>query len=65
MKQKALAHTMTNGELYRYAWIAVRIAIENTQKWRTPDAKELARLQAQEKELNRLMQKSFLAELEN
>lgn len=62
-KRTALAQTMTNGELYRYAWAAVREAIENTEKWETPDEVEIARLKAREKELKGLMEESFLAGL--
>lgn len=57
---KNLAQTMTNGELYRYAWVAVKKAIENAEKWEKPDAKEIARLKAQEEELNKLMKSSFV-----
>lgn len=61
---KNLAQTMTDGELYRYAWVAVKKAIENVKKREKPDAEEIARLKAQEKELNELMKSSFTAGLE-
>jgi len=57
-----LTKTMTNGELYRYAWAAVRTSIENAQKWDPLDEAEIARLQRQEKELCELMNQSFLRE---
>lgn len=53
-----LARTMTNGDLYRFAWAAVRQAIANTRKWKEPDEEEIRRLQVQEKELKELMEKS-------
>lgn len=61
---KNLAQTMTDGELYRYAWVAVKKAIENVEKREKPDAEEIARLKVQEKELNELMKSSFTAGLE-
>ena len=58
---KAIAKTMSNGELFRFAWVAVRQALENVQKRDRTDSSVIEQLRDQEKELKALMEESFMA----
>lgn len=58
-EEEQIAKTMSNGELFRFAWAAVREAIENAKRWETPDEREIAKLKRQERELEELMEKAF------
>ena len=61
---KPIAKTMSNGELFRFAWVAVRQALENIQKWDRPAHETvIEQLRDQEKELKTLMEESFTAAL--
>ncbi|GHV34900.1 hypothetical protein FACS18949_11790 [Clostridia bacterium] len=57
--ETSIVNTMTNGELFRFAWAAVRTAIENSKKMKDPDNADIRRLESQETELKGLMERSF------
>lgn len=54
--EKQITKTMSNCELFCFAWSAVRTAIENAKGQKIPDEKDITRLQRQERELMELME---------